>query len=71
MSTLPGPWGSGAVEITTRNGIIPGSMGLAQAHPLTKHPTMRNQPSAGVGQVKVHPTHSGVGPRFCSASFFL
>ena len=36
MSTRPDPWGSGAVEIAARDGIIPGSVGLAQAHPPTK-----------------------------------
>ena len=30
---------------------------------------MREQPSAGLGPVAVHPTHSGVGPR--SLSYFL
>ena len=39
MLTRPDPSGSGAVEIATRNGIIPGSMGLAQTHPTpTKSP---------------------------------
>ena len=52
------------MEIATRNGIIPGSVGLAQAHPLTIPPAMREQPPAGLGPVVVHPTHSGVGPRF-------
>ena len=51
------------MEIATRNGIIPGSVGLAQAHPLTKTPAMREQPSAGLCPVAVHPTNSGVGPR--------
>ena len=56
MSTRPEPWGSGAVEIVervktvetaTRNGIVPGSVGLAQGHPLliTKPPALRQQPS--------------------------
>ena len=49
MSTRRDPWGSGAVEIATRNGIIPGSVGPAQAHPLTKSPDRRKQPSAGLG----------------------
>ena len=63
MPTRPDPRGSGAVEIATRNAIIPGSRGLAQAHPLTKAPAMREQPSAGLGPVAVHPIHLGVGPR--------
>ena len=50
------------MEIATRNGIFPGSVGLAQAHPLTKTPAMRKQFPAGLGAVAVHPTHSGVGP---------
>ena len=36
MSTRPVPWGSGAVEIATPPVVISGSVGLAQAHPLTK-----------------------------------
>ena len=37
MSTRPVPRGSVSVEIrATRNVIFPGSVGLAQAHPLTK-----------------------------------
>ena len=39
-------------------------MGLEQAHPLTKSPAMGDRPSAGLGPVAVHPTHSGVGPRY-------
>ena len=65
MSTRPEPSGSGAVEIVeiaTRNFILSGSVGLAQARPLTKHPAATKQPSAGLGPVTVHPTHSGVGP---------
>ena len=62
MSTRPEPRGSSGVEIATRNAIIPGSVGLAQARPLTKNPAMREQPSAGLGTVVVHPTHSGDGP---------
>ena len=50
------------MEIATQNGIIPGSVGLAQAQPLTKPQAMREQPNAGLGPVAVHPTHSGVGP---------
>ena len=50
------------MEIATRNVIVPGSVGLAQAHPLTKPPAMREQPSAGLGPLGVHPTHLGVGP---------
>ena len=59
MSTRPDLWVPqvGVVEIVTRNDIIPGSVGLAQAHPLTKPPVMRKQPSAGLGPVTVHPTH--------------
>ena len=52
--------------MATRNGIIPGSVRLAQAHPLTTSlPAMRKQPDAGLGPVTVRPTstHSGVGPR--------
>ena len=60
MSTRLDPWEPGAVEIATRNGMIPGSVGLAQAHPLTKPPAMRKLPSAELGPVTVHPTHSGV-----------
>ena len=59
MSTRPDPRGSGAVEIVTRDDIISGSVGLAQAHPLTKCPAMGKQPSAGLGPVTVHPAHSG------------
>ena len=40
MSTRPVPSGSGLVEIATRKVIFPGSVGLAQAHPLTKPPAM-------------------------------
>ena len=47
----------------TRNAIIQGRVGLAQAHPPTKPPAMRKQPSVGLGPATVHPTHSGVGPR--------
>ena len=67
MSTRPDPWESGAVEMATRNGIIQGSVGLAQARPLTKPPAMRKQLPAGLGAVTVRPTyrtaHSGVGLR--------
>ena len=63
ISTPPDPWGSGAVEIATRKVIPTGSVGLAQAHPLTKLPPMRKQPSAGLGPVTAHPVQSGVGPR--------
>ena len=63
MSTRPDSLGSGAVRTATRNGIIPGSVGLAQNYPLTtKTPITRKQPHAGLGPVMVHPTHSGVGP---------
>ena len=48
-------------QIATGNGIIPGGMGLAQAHPPTNPPAMREQPSNGLGPVAVHQTHSGVG----------
>ena len=61
-STRLDPWGSGVVEITTRNVILPGSVRLAQAHPLTTPPAMRKQPSAGLGPVTVHRTQSGVDP---------
>ena len=60
MSTRLDPWISGEVEIATREVIPPGYMGLAQAHPLIKPPATRKQPSAGLGPVAVHPTHSGV-----------
>ena len=53
------PCGSGAVEGNTRNGIISGGVGLAQAHP----PAVRKQSSDGLGPVTVHRTHSSVGPR--------
>ena len=39
------------MEIATRNGVIPGRMGLAQAHPLAKPPAMGEQPSNGLGPV--------------------
>ena len=42
----------------------PGSVGLAQAHPLPKSAAMRKQPSAGLGPVTAHPTHFSFGPRF-------
>ena len=73
MSTRPEPLRSGAVEIAVGNVVIPGSVGLAQAHPVTKTPAMRKQPSAGLGPVMVHPTHSSVGPRvvFTLHGFFL
>ena len=58
MSTRLAPWGSGAVEVATQNVIFPGSVGLAQAHPLTRPPAMRKQLSAGLGPVTAHPTHS-------------
>ena len=51
------------MEISTRKVIISDSVGLAQAHLLTKTMAMRKQPSAGLGPVTVHPTHWGVGPR--------
>ena len=69
MSTRLDPWGSGVVEMATRAVTPPGSVGLAQAHPLTDPSTMRKQPSAGLGPVTVHPTHSGVGPRDGASSF--
>ena len=43
MSTRPGPEGSGTVEIATRRCPhlrVPGSVGFAQAHPLTKTQAM-------------------------------
>ena len=49
-------------------------MGLSQAHPLTKIPAMRKQPSDGLGPVTVHPTHSRVGPRcscFCLVLIYV
>ena len=51
-------------QIATRNGIIPGRVRLALAHPLTKPPAMRKHPSAGLGPATVQPptNHSGVGP---------
>ena len=52
--------------MTTRIVFITGSVGLAQAHPLSKTPAMRKQPSAGLDPVTVHPPHSGVGPRTLS-----
>ena len=55
MSTQPDPWGSGAVEIATRNAIS--SVGLAQAHPLTKPSAMRKHPSAGLGPVTTYPIY--------------
>ena len=53
------------VEIDTRNDIIPASVKLAQAHPHPKPPALTKRPSAGLGPVSVHPTHSGVGPVSC------
>ena len=41
ISTRPGPWGSGAVEAATQNGIIPDTAGLAQAHPLNPYECIR------------------------------
>ena len=35
------PWGSGTIKGATRNVVIPGSLGLAQAHALTKPPAVR------------------------------
>ena len=66
MSTRPVPWGSGSVEIAIRNGIFPGSVGLAQAHPLTKLLAMGD----GLPPVLVHPIHSGVGLRALSSQAF-
>ena len=57
------PWGSGAVEIATRNAILADSVGVAQAHPLTRPLAMRKQPNARLGPVTAYPTRSGVGPR--------
>ena len=62
-STRLDPWGLPAVEIAIGNVILPGSVGHVQACPLTKRPALRKQPSAGLGPVTVHPTHSGIGPR--------
>ena len=61
MSIRLDPWGSGAVEIATWQVNPPGRVGLAQAHPPTKPPATRTQPSAGLGPASIHPTHSGVG----------
>ena len=60
MSTRLAPWGSGAVEVATQNVFLPGSVELAQAHPLARPPAMRKQLSAGLGPATAHPTHSGV-----------
>ena len=48
---------------STRKVTPPGGVGLAQAHPSTKPPAMTKQPSAGLGPLPVHSTHSVVGPR--------
>ena len=56
--------------MATRNGVIPGSAGLAQAHPLTKPPAMRKQPAAGLGPVTVHPTPYPFG-RWSSDTYFF
>ena len=69
MPIRPDPWGSGAVEIATRDGIILGSVGLAQAHSLAKHPAMRKQSSAGLGPVTVYSTHLGVGSSLSLLAF--
>ena len=52
MSTRPDPWGLGAVEIATRNGIIPGSVGLTQAHPQIKPPAMKNSLTPDLVQLR-------------------
>ena len=44
VSTRPDAWGSGAVEIATRNVFITGSVRVAKGH-LTTPPAMRKQPS--------------------------
>ena len=43
------------MEVAPGNGIFQGSVGLGQAHPLTKPPATRKQPSAGLGLVAVRP----------------
>ena len=58
MPTRFVPWTSGAVEIATRKVTPLGSVGLAPAHPLTKPPTVRKQPDAGLGPVTLHPSIS-------------
>ena len=56
MTTRLDPWGTGVMEMATRSVIPPGSVGVAQAHPLTKPPAVRKQPDAGLGPVTtVHP----------------
>ena len=57
MWTQLDPWESGAAEIAARKVIRPRSVGLAQAHSLTKTPAMSKLPSAVVGPVTAYPTH--------------
>ena len=57
VSTQLDPWASGAVEIATRNVIAPGSVGLAQAHLLTKPPGMRKRNSLRRGPGMVGPPY--------------
>ena len=63
MSTRPGSWGSGAAEMATPIVALPGSVGFAQAHPLTAPSAIITHPSAGHGPDTVPFTHSGVGHR--------
>ena len=49
MSTRPEPEDQKTVGIATRNVAIPGSVRLAQAHPLTKPTATRNQPWSSYG----------------------
>ena len=62
MSTKPEPWESGMVEMVARIVALPGSVGLAQAHPPTKTAFLRSWSSHG-------PPHP-LG-RWSSVSFLL
>ena len=62
------PWGSGAVEIATGKVILPGSMGHAQAHTLPNPRPPENIFPLDLVQLRLHPIHSGVGPRSMNRS---
>ena len=48
------------MDVAIQKGIPPCGVGLGQAHPRKKTPAIIKQSCAGLGQVTVHPTHSGV-----------